>query len=639
MEDNRPCRGLFQTDVDPSSIWELGKTIGKGAFGFVHLAISTKDKTKQAAIKLISIEEQNEVETIRKEVKILKLCNHSNIVTFDNTYIQGETMWLVMEFCGGGAVSDLLRFRALKEPEIAVVLRESLLGLSHLHQQRVLHRDMKSANLLLTLQGTIKLADFGVSKILENKNNKTKTFVGTPHWMAPEIVQGKEYDERCDLWSIGIVGIELAEQNPPKHQINMHGVLAAISKAPAPTLTNQSEWSTTLNTFLSTLLVKNPTNRVTANQALLLPYLCSDLQLKKGQASLRSFIQRVCEAKRLGQMPKKPRRRAVRQGNFSTQSLRGSHQSVAKETQDTRSNENDILLGNWDSTRRTNVSTFASGFGNSSFGNSSFGNTTLGSSRGGLGFKSNSSWSSLKSLSDSAKRRQSSGSNSSTRSGGSNNGGVVMMEGASNSSFDSNNPFVNGNELNRTIDHDAAVLLMTRSLDIVQETAEEEEEDTESKVDGNDTAMENLEKNDAVDIPLADKDEIPKDVVSSNVLMTDSNGTVVEEDLDASVSSAESVPSEISSSFSNSSSLMDSEEEEEMLWDEIVLKRVSMGCNNVGEMTRESLCSIEKRKEMEMEMNIDVSVEEEKDEDVLFMNELLKKYEINEDGMCLVSWL
>ena len=151
-------------------------------------------------------------------------------------------------------------------------------------------------------------------------------------------------------------------------------------------------------------------------------------------------------------------------------------------------------------------------------------------------------------------------------------------------------------------------------------------------MDGNDTAMENLEKNDTEDNPLADKDEIPKDVVSSN-------DTVVEDDLDASVSSVESVPSEVSSSFSNSSSLMDSEEEEEMLWDEIVLKRVSMGCNNVGEMKRESLCRIEKRNEMEMEMNIDVSVEEEKDEDVLFMNELLKKYEINEDGMCLVSWL
>ena len=176
MNDNRPARGLFQM-VDPTALWTLGKTIGKGAFGYVHLATSVQDPKKQAAVKLLSIDEPEEVATIKKEVQILRACNHPNVVTFFNTYISGETMWLVMEYCGGGCVSDLLRFRPLKENEISVVLCQSLHGLSHLHEKNIIHRDFKSANLLLTRNGNIKVADFGVSKILENGSFKTKTFV------------------------------------------------------------------------------------------------------------------------------------------------------------------------------------------------------------------------------------------------------------------------------------------------------------------------------------------------------------------------------------------------------------------------------------------------------------------------------
>ena len=632
-DDDRPARGLFQTDIDPSDLWSLGKIIGKGAFGFVHIATCTQDAHRQAAVKLISIEEQNEVETIRKEVKILKSCNHPNIVTFDNTYIQGETMWLVMEFCGGGAVSDLLRFRCLKECEIATVLCESLCGLFHLHQQRVLHRDFKSANLLLTRKGEIKVADFGVSKILDTGHFKTKTFVGTPHWMAPEIIEGKEYDAKCDLWSVGIVGIELAEQNPPKYQINMHGVLAAIPKAPPPTLQEPSQWSTTFQLFLSKLLVKDPADRVAADQALALPFLVDAAVQRRGHASLVSLIDRVCDAKSRGKMPAKPRRRAVRQGNFSTQSLRESHQSVEKETHDTRTDENDRLLGNWDtsSTRRTNASTFATGF-----------TSTRRTFQSSSSSKS-SSWSSLKSLkslktlSDSGRRRQQLGSSSSLALAGVVEGEVeddVAEDTAIK--FESENPFLNGNELQRTVDHTAAVGLFARPLEIVEEAGEEdgEEQDEEEEKEAVQEHQEHQKHLEHQQLQQHQQHQQHQRVLDMEIVAGE----------------------------------MDLQLEEEM-WDDIVLKRVSMGFNDVGssrmfakyesesempmtsswedekpvdEMTPNVMMNvlIQLRSDQNMVVGARERERESEDPDVQFMRDLLIKYGVEEEEQPdLVSWL
>ena len=485
MSSERPARGLFNIGVDPEEIWTLGKTIGKGAFGFVHVATSNHDAHKQAAVKLITVDDPEDVETIRKEVKILQSCNHANVVAFDNTYLNGETLWLVMEYCGGGSVADLLRFRALKQHEIHHVLSEILKGLHHLHQQHIIHRDLKSANLLLTTLGVVKVADFGVSKILLNDNLKTKTFVGTPHWMAPEIILGKEYDARCDMWSVGIVGIELAEQHPPKYQINMHGVLAAIPKAPSPTLARPSEWSALFVDFLAVLLVKEPKNRPTAETALCLPLFNaaeSDAALdqvngQSGQSSLICFIKRVCEAKKKGKLPPKPRRRAVRQGGFTYSSKTTLH-TMDDETKDSVSNENDVLLGNWDTTTRTR------GSGKSTTKTATRTQSSL-SSSASFKFGVGHTQSSLLSRAGSTRTFQSLHSSHSSWSSLSDSrhrmmGGQqqqppheTVSERTSLYSNMVDDPFAKGHELIRTIDHAAAALL--RPLGIVQETAEEEE--------------------------------------------------------------------------------------------------------------------------------------------------------------------
>ena len=204
----------------------------------------------------------------------LNIFGPANVVTFFASYRSLDmSMWIVMEYCGGGAVADLLKYRALDEDEAAYVLRETLRGLHHLHEQckkHIIHRDLKSANLLLTTAGDVKVADFGVSKILDIAiaGRKTRSFVGTPHWMAPEVIMGKPYDARCDIWSVGIVGIEMAEQHPPKFNVNMHGVLAAIPKLPAPTLCSPQDHSTLFCNFLNHVLVKEPHQRPTAIEAL-----------------------------------------------------------------------------------------------------------------------------------------------------------------------------------------------------------------------------------------------------------------------------------------------------------------------------------------------------------------------------------
>ena len=630
--------------VDPTALWTLGKTIGKGAFGYVHLATSVQDPKKQAAVKLLSIDEPEEVATIKKEVQILRACNHPNVVVFFNTYISGETMWLVMEYCGGGCVSDLLRFRPLKENEISVVLCQSLHGLSHLHDKNIIHRDFKSANLLLTRNGNIKVADFGVSKILENGSFKTKTFVGTPHWMSPEIIEGKEYDGRCDLWSVGIVGIELAEQNPPKYQINMHGVLAAIPKAPAPTLQEPTLWSSLFNEFLSFLLVKNPEQRATATKALTFPFLLNNIMQQRGKISLISLIDHACNCKVNNRMPPKPRRRAARQGNFSIQSSQSSsskrNKTVEKETQDTRTDENDRLLGNWDTTmsRRMNGSTtsFASHLTSNTFAT---GYTTTTMTTSGVG-----GWSSLSdskerrgggrrrtSMSDSKKQQETK---------------ITMQVDELDVVLESANPFEVSNEINRTVDHDAMVLsevIRAAALDIVEdEEGEEREEGAVGEAEG----TEGEEGEDGTEWVDGQKEGEEQETTDRRKKIV---GEYDLERMEQKGCCEEDVPNKKLEDMND-----DDDDDDDEMWDRIVLQRVSIGFREVSSVRTDMLeTSLEGTALVEQELvgtsderskiTFDESVsstDEDEDDDVTFMNQLIKKFGMEDvRGNTLCSWL
>jgi serine/threonine protein kinase len=418
--DEEPFQPLFRM-CKPEDIWAISKTVGRGAFGYVHLAARVAAPHEAVAIKVIDcdVDTDAELESIRREVRILRECDHANVVTFYASYRSLDmSMWIVMEYCGGGAVADLLKYRALGEGEAAYVLRETLRGLHHLHEQckkHIIHRDLKSANLLLTAEGDVKVADFGVSKILDIAiaGRKTRSFVGTPHWMAPEVIMGKPYDARCDIWSVGIVGIEMAEQHPPKFNVNMHGVLAAIPKLPAPTLCRPQDHSARFCAFLDRVLVKEPGQRPTAMEALAHCFVggaggrqgeedegrgaaagerkndaaadAADAsgkedtarRIERGKETLTELITFVAAEKAAGRKPPRPRRRAVRQGGFGnsgshyhstnrsgnqwtrSSSARGQSKASIAFSTDTLTDENDAILGKWG----TNSTTLSSSKG------------------------------------------------------------------------------------------------------------------------------------------------------------------------------------------------------------------------------------------------------------------------------------
>uniref|UniRef100_A0A3P8SK85 non-specific serine/threonine protein kinase n=1 Tax=Amphiprion percula TaxID=161767 RepID=A0A3P8SK85_AMPPE len=268
-------------DVNPEEIWEIIGELGDGAFGKVYKAQNKQNGTLAAA-KVIDTKTEDELEDYMVEIDILASCNHHHIVKLlDAFYFEGK-LWILIEFCAGGAVDAIMLEleRPLTEPQIRVVCKQTLEALIYLHENKVIHRDLKAGNILLSLEGDVKLADFGVSA----KNTKTlqrrDSFIGTPYWMAPEVVmcetsKDRPYDYKADIWSLGVTLIELAQIEPPNHEMNPMRVLLKIAKSEPPTLMHPSRWSPEFNDFLRKALDKNVDNRWGAPQLLQHPFVTS----------------------------------------------------------------------------------------------------------------------------------------------------------------------------------------------------------------------------------------------------------------------------------------------------------------------------------------------------------------------------
>ncbi|XP_031453375.1 STE20-like serine/threonine-protein kinase [Phasianus colchicus] len=266
-------------DLNPEEFWEIIGELGDGAFGKVFKA-QNKETKVLAAAKVIDTKSEEELEDYMVEIDILASCDHPNIVKLLDAFYYENNLWILIEFCAGGAVDAVMLEleRPLTEPQIKVVCRQTLEALNYLHENKIIHRDLKAGNILFTLDGDIKLADFGVSAKNTRTIQRRDSFIGTPYWMAPEVVmcetsKDRPYDYKADIWSLGITLIEMAQIEPPHHELNPMRVLLKIAKSDPPTLAQPSKWSSDFKDFLKKCLEKNVDLRWSATQLLQHPFV------------------------------------------------------------------------------------------------------------------------------------------------------------------------------------------------------------------------------------------------------------------------------------------------------------------------------------------------------------------------------
>jgi len=287
------------TTSDPNKIFRKEKKLGEGAGGVVYKVTDLRN----GEIKAVKIAPMEELTYIKQEIAMHAMSEHANIVQYGETIAYEDSVWISMEYIEGGNLYDLIGDKVPKWPEehIAYVCQQMLIALAFMHRKHLLHRDIKSDNVLVGRNGVVKLADFGFAAGLTREEDKRKSVVGTPYWMAPEVIQQQDYDAKIDVWSLGITGMELAEGDPPfMEEQPMRALLLIAAQKQGPRLKRPSRWSDTFVEFLESCLQKDPAKRATTEQLLLeSPFI-------KLAGTRQDFAVWACSVLDMKKKPKKP---------------------------------------------------------------------------------------------------------------------------------------------------------------------------------------------------------------------------------------------------------------------------------------------------------------------------------------------
>ncbi|EDR21492.1 hypothetical protein EDI_062060 [Entamoeba dispar SAW760] len=260
---------------DPNEIFCLKEVLGTGSFGTVYHAVH-RQSNFEMAIKILTVNKQ-QTDALKSEIDILKKCRSPNVVSYYGTIkIDENTLWILMDMCGVGSVKDLMKktMENLNEQQLRYVLNETLKGLVYLHSIKIIHHDIKAGNILLTNEGKVKLADFGVSQqYKENENKKAEDFIGSPLFMSPEVIKKSFYNNKTDIWSLGITVIEMAEGNPPNRHVTSFDQLLTVIENKPPSFKNPKLWTTQLVDFVAQCLIIDYNQRPDAVTLLWHPFI------------------------------------------------------------------------------------------------------------------------------------------------------------------------------------------------------------------------------------------------------------------------------------------------------------------------------------------------------------------------------
>jgi len=275
---------------DPLTLFTEMKKIGEGAAGEIYVTTRIGD-TRKIAAKKMTLNQQN-IGLMTSEISIMKNSRHPNIVEYFESYLVRDKLWVMMEYMDGGCLTEILdqyEQVRLSEAQIAYVCACTLRALSFIHGLHRIHRDIKSDNLLLSMAGDVKLADFGYAAQLTQEKQKRTTIVGTPYWMSPEVIRGQTYDTKADIWSLGIMIMEMLEGEPPYMEFPPLRALFLVTTKGVPPPKNPP--SPQLQSFLGLCLEKNPDARGSADQLLAHPFISSACEPAE-------FVKAIEEARR-----------------------------------------------------------------------------------------------------------------------------------------------------------------------------------------------------------------------------------------------------------------------------------------------------------------------------------------------------